>query len=76
MLAIVCGYEKYDQYLYGNKVTVETDHKSLVSISEKSVHSAPKRLQRMLLWLQRYDVNIIYKKGLEMYLADGLSRAY
>ena len=33
MLAIVCGCEKFDQYIYGNKVTVETDHKPLVSIS-------------------------------------------
>ena len=30
----------------------------------------------MLLRLQRYDVNITYKKGLEMYLADTLFRAY
>ena len=76
MLAIVCGCEKFDQYLYGHKVTVETDHKPLVSISQKSIQSAPKRLQRMLLQLQRYDVHITYKKGAEMYLADALSRAY
>ena len=76
MLAIVCGCEKFDQYLYGHKVTVETDHKPLVSISQKPLQSAPKRLQRMLLWLQRYNVHITYKKGSEMYLADALSRAY
>ena len=29
MLAIVCGYEKFDQYVYGHKVTVENDHKPL-----------------------------------------------
>ena len=33
VLAIVCGCEKFDQYLYGHKITVETDHKPLVSIS-------------------------------------------
>ena len=49
MLAIVCGCEKFDQYIYRNKVTVETDHKPLVSISQKPSHSTPKRLQRMLL---------------------------
>ena len=76
MLAIVCGCEKFDQYLYGHKVTVETDHKPLVSISQKSIQSAPRRLQRMILRLQRYDVHITYKKGTEMYLADALSRAY
>ena len=76
MLAIVCGCEKFDQYLYGHKVTVETDHKPLVSISQKSIQGAPRRLQWMILRLQRYDVRITYKKGAEMYLADALSRAY
>ena len=30
----------------------------------------------MLLRLQRYDLEITYKRGKEMYLADALSRAY
>ena len=76
MLAIVCGCEKFNQYIYGNKVTVETDHKPLVSISQKPIHSTPKRLQRMLLRLQRYELHITYKKGGELYLADALPRAY
>ena len=76
MLAIVCGCEKFDQYLYGHKVTVGTDHKPLVRISQKPIQSAPKRLQQTLLWLQRYNVHITYKKGSEMYLADALSRPY
>ena len=76
MLAIVCGCEKFDQFIYGHKITVETDHKPLVSISQKPIHNAPKRLQRMLLHMQRYDFIIRYKRGSEMYLADALSRAY
>ena len=36
----------------------------------------PKRLQRMLMHLQRYDIQVTYKKRSEMYLADALSRAY
>lgn len=59
MLAIVCGCEKFDQFIYGHRITVETDHKPLVSISQKPIHNAPKRLQRMLLRMQRYDFNII-----------------
>ena len=76
MLAIVCGCEKFDQFVYGRKVTVETDHKPLVSIALKPIHNSPKRLQRMLLQLQRYDLNVTYKRESEMYLADALSRAY
>ena len=76
MLAIVHGCETFDQYVYGHKVTVKTDHKPLVNISQKPIHTAPKRLQWMLLRLQRYDLHINYKKGLERFLADALSRAY
>ena len=30
----------------------------------------------MILQLQEYDINLVYKKGKEMYLADALSRTY
>ena len=30
----------------------------------------------MLLKLQKYDIELIYKKGKELYVADTLSRAY
>ena len=53
-----------------------TDHKTLVSIYKKPVASAPKRVQRLLLGLQQYDVDLTYKPGSEMYLADNLSRAF
>ena len=45
MLAIVAGCEKFEQYIYGNKTCVETDHKPLVSITKKPIHWAPERLQ-------------------------------
>lgn len=72
MLAIVCGCEKFDQFVYGRKVTVETDHKPLVSIALKPIHNSPKRLQWMLLRLQRYDLNVTYKRGSEMYPAQSV----
>ena len=42
----------------------------------KPLSSAPKRLQRMLLRLQKYSLHVTYKKGEHTYLADTLSRAY
>ena len=62
MLAIVCRCEKFDQYLHGHKVTMETDHKPPVSISQKSIQSTPRRLQQMILRLQRYNVHITSQK--------------
>ena len=41
-----------------------------------ALHKPPKRLKRMLLRLQIYDIEIKYKKGKEMYIADTLSHAY
>ena len=43
-------------------------------IQKKQIHAAPPCLQRMLLRLQKYDYNIIYKPGKDMVFADRLSR--
>ena len=76
MLAIVFGMERFKQYAYGRKVKIETDHKPLESIFKKSLLSAHRRLQRMLLGLQTFDLVVTYKRGSQMYLADTLSRAF
>ena len=76
LLAIVFGLERFEQYVQGRPVKIETDHKPLESIFKKSLISAPKRLQCMMLRLQKYDLKVTYKKGSEMYLADTLSRAF
>lgn len=55
LLAIVFGMEKFETYLYGRKVLVESDHKPLEAIFKKSLLNAAKRLRRMLLRLQRYE---------------------
>lgn len=49
MLAIVYGCEKFHHYIYGRNVTVETNHKPLVTIYNKPLHQATPRLQRMLM---------------------------
>jgi len=48
----------------------------LQAIAKKPLRSTPKRPQGMLLKVQKYDVEIIYKPGAEMYLGDTLSRAF
>ena len=52
LLSIVVGMEGFEGYVYGRKVFIQTDHKPLVSIVKKSLLSASKRLQQMLLQLQ------------------------
>lgn len=75
MLAIVFGMKKFESYLYGRKVKVESDHKPLEFILKKSLISAPKCLQRMMLRLQKFELEVVYKKGPLLFMADTLSRA-
>ena len=70
LLAIVFGVERFHQYTYGRRVVVDSDHKPLETIFGKPLASAPRRLQKMFMRLQRYDIDIQYKKGSEMYLTD------
>ena len=53
MLTVVFGLERFHQYTYGRSVNVDSDHKPLESIVKKSLLSAPRRLQHMLLHLQQ-----------------------
>jgi hypothetical protein len=77
MFAIVHCCTKFDQYIYGRSVIhVETDHKPLETIFRKRISSSPKRLQRMLMFLQKYTLEVNYKRGKDLYIADTLSRAY
>lgn len=76
MLAVLFACRRFDQYICGKAdVTIETDHLPLLNIFKKPLTKTPKRLQSMILTLQRYNFNIKYKRGTEMYIADTLSRA-
>ena len=55
-------------------VIVQTDHKPLENIFQKSILSAPKRIQRMMLRLLKYSLKVEYIKGSKMSIADALSR--
>jgi hypothetical protein len=72
----VFGCNRFYQYIYGKQIIVESDHQPLEAIMKKPLDKSPIRLQRMLLNLQSYDVEIKYKPGKELYLADTLSRAH
>ena len=49
---------------------------AIKNILKKPLLAAPKRLQRMMMQLQKYNLRVVYKRGSEMYIADTLSRAY
>ena len=74
LLAIVFACQQFNTYVLGRPFTVESDHKPLEMIHQKSLASARTGLQRMLLQFQRYDLTIRYKPERDMLLADALSR--
>ncbi|KAG1686327.1 Retrovirus-related Pol polyprotein from transposon 17.6 [Nymphon striatum] len=75
LLSVLFSMKKFYPYVAGRKVTVYNDHKPLEAIITKDVAKAPRRLQRMLLELQHFDIDYKYQKGTELYIADMLSRS-
>ena len=76
LLAVVFAPDKFEQYGYGRPVKIESDQKPLEAIAKKPLRCVPKRLQRMFLKIQKFDINIVYNPGSRRYLAEILSRAY
>ena len=63
-LALTFACTKFDQYLVGRQnVTALTDHQNLETIFKKSILAAPKRLQRMRLRQQKYNLTVKYQSG-------------
>ena len=73
-LALLFACKRFHQYTYGNKVKVRSDHKPLEAIMKKPLSAAPPRLQRMLLQLQIYDLDVTHVSGKDMLISDCLSR--
>ena len=75
-LAVVYASEKFNQFVYGRRFLVESDHKPLQSIFKHDINKAPPRIQRLLLRLQKYDIDLIFSPGNSIPVSDGLSRVY
>ena len=76
LLSIVFACKQFHCYIFGKPTLVLNDHKPLETIFKKPLYTCPLRLQRMLLFLQWYDLEVRYERGSNMTLADTLSRAY
>ena len=73
-LAIVNGVTKFHTYILGKPFVIITDHKPLLMIHSKPLKSAPPRLQRLLIKIQGYDFQLVYRPSNHMIIADVLSR--
>lgn len=75
MAVIVFGCTRFHQMLIGNQTEVQTDHKPLINIYAKPLIDALKRLQMMMMVLQKYNLKFVFIKGAQNIVADALSRA-
>ena len=68
------GLEKFEYYLLGRHTLVETDHSPLEQIFKKNIAEVPARLQRLLLRCMKFDIEVKYRRGETIPVADALSR--
>ena len=73
-LAVMYGLEKFEYYLMGRHTLVGIDNSPLEQIFKKNVAKTPARLQPMLLPCVKYDIDVKYKPGIKVPVADALSR--
>ena len=70
----IWGMEKFHYFLYGKEFTLETDHKPLVSIYKKHMIDISPRVQRLIVRSFPYlPLKVVYKKGIDIPVADALS---
>ena len=67
--------KKFHYFLYGNEFTLETNQKPLVSIYKKHMINISPRVQRLIVRSFLYlPFKVVYKKGVDIPVADALSR--
>jgi hypothetical protein len=71
-LAVREAVKMFRPYLYGNKFTISTDHKTLIWLDKHKDERS--KLMKWSIELQEYDYEIIYKPGRENTNVDALSR--
>ncbi|XP_021299374.1 uncharacterized protein LOC110428032 [Herrania umbratica] len=72
LLAIVFAFDKFCSYLLGTKLIVYIDHSAIKYLIAKK--DAKPRLIRWILLLQKFDLEIRDRKGIENQVADHFSR--
>lgn len=73
---MVFGLTQFHEYMYGQQVIAETDHKPLIAIAKKDFYEMSPRMPHIMMRLQRYDLTHKCKPGPKLVLIGVLSRSY
>lgn len=73
-LAVLNSIEKFRCYIEGSKFTVYTDASALTYIMRSSWRTSS-RLCRWSIELQKYDMTVLHRRGVDNVVADALSRS-
>ena len=74
-LGTIFGMEKFHYFLYGKEFTLETNQKPLVSIYKKHMIDISPMVQRLIVRSCPYlPFKVVYKKGIDIPVADALIR--
>ena len=74
-LGTILGMKKFHYFLHGKEFTLETDQKPFVSIYKKNMIDISPRVQRLIVRSFPYvPFKVVYKKGVDLPVADSLSR--
>ena len=71
---VATGVKHFHQYLFGKQFTLYTDHKPIENLVLKPLIDTSPRVQRLMLWLSQYHMDVQYKAGKHLLLSDCLSR--
>ena len=74
-LGTIWGMERFHYFLYEKEFTLETDQKPLVSIYKEHMIEISSRVQRLIVRsFPHLPFKVVYKKGVDIPVADALSR--
>ena len=71
-LAIICALEHFHHFVDGRRIMLETDHRNILWLGKVPLNGG--RLARWAIRLSAYRLNVAYRPGEQMPVADALSR--
>ena len=72
ILGVVTGVKHIHQYLFGKQFTLYMDHKPIENLVLKPLVDTSPRVQRLMLHLSQYHMDVQYKAGKHLLLSDCL----